>query len=197
MVNELAAVKYFAEKAHGNQKRKFSGEPYVMHLTRVASICIEYTNDITILSAAFLHDVLEDTSVSAKEILEFLQTIMNPEEARRASKLVEELTDVYTKKNFPALNRRERKKREVKRLACISENGQTIKYADLIDNAIDIAKYHTDFSEVYLQEATELLQQMNKGNAALYQRALKTIEDCYGHVRKGVGARIKKDHYRL
>lgn len=175
----LDQVKFFAEKAHGMQKRKFSEEPYIFHLIRVANTCSEYTDDIAVLSAAFLHDVLEDTQVTRDQILEFLETIMDSEKAMKTVSLVIELTDVYIKKDFPGLNREKRKVREAERLASASEDAQTIKYADVIDNSTDIAKYNTDFSEVYLKEAIQLLHQINKGNPVLYRKAVSTTEHCY------------------
>jgi GTP pyrophosphokinase len=58
---ELAIVK------HINQKRK-SGEPYVVHPILVASIVAHYGGDETMVIAAILHDVVEDTPTPIEEI---------------------------------------------------------------------------------------------------------------------------------
>jgi (p)ppGpp synthase/HD superfamily hydrolase len=58
----LETIKDFANKAHGDQKRRYTPDKYVVHPIRVMELCKEYTNDVTVLAAALLHDVLEDTA---------------------------------------------------------------------------------------------------------------------------------------
>ena len=53
----------FAARAHGSQKRR-SGEPFVTHTVAVAAILVELLGtgvDETLVQAALLHDVVEDT----------------------------------------------------------------------------------------------------------------------------------------
>ena len=57
----------FAEKAHENQKRA-SGEEYFTHPCRVAQILADLGLDSKAIAAAFLHDVIEDTSASEGDI---------------------------------------------------------------------------------------------------------------------------------
>ena len=78
--NILEEVKSFASEAHGEQKRKYTPEPYIVHPIRVMEICKKYTDDVRILSAALLHDVLEDTSVTEKEMFQFLNSNSNRNE---------------------------------------------------------------------------------------------------------------------
>lgn len=63
----LEKAYYFAEDAHRNQKRA-SGEDYFTHPLAVAEILIGLRMDSNTIAAAFLHDVLEDTPVSASDI---------------------------------------------------------------------------------------------------------------------------------
>jgi len=58
----------FAFEAHKGQKRK-DGGIYILHPLEVATIAGTMTNDIDVLSAAVLHDTVEDTSVTADDIL--------------------------------------------------------------------------------------------------------------------------------
>ena len=51
----------FAIKAHTGQKRK-SGEDYVIHPILVATITSYFTNEESVIIAALLHDVVEDTN---------------------------------------------------------------------------------------------------------------------------------------
>ena len=58
---------YFAKTAHEGQKRA-SGEEYFIHPCAVAEILIDLGMDAATICAAFLHDTLEDTSVSEGDI---------------------------------------------------------------------------------------------------------------------------------
>lgn len=56
-----------AAKAHADQRRK-SGEPYIIHPTNVAYILSHLRMDEFTLAAAFLHDVVEDTTITLDDI---------------------------------------------------------------------------------------------------------------------------------
>ena len=65
----------YALKHHGNQLRK-SGEPYIIHPLNVAYILADIGMDDSTISAALLHDVVEDTDVTNEDIVrEFGQEI--------------------------------------------------------------------------------------------------------------------------
>jgi (p)ppGpp synthase/HD superfamily hydrolase len=64
----LEQVKDFADKAHGDQKRKYTPERYIVHPEKVLRLCQQYTSSIPLLAAALLHDVLEDTHVTQKDL---------------------------------------------------------------------------------------------------------------------------------
>lgn len=57
----------FAKKAHQGQLRE-SGEEYIVHPLAVAAILAELNLDSATIIAALLHDVLEDTPVTAEEM---------------------------------------------------------------------------------------------------------------------------------
>jgi len=56
-----------AIKAHIGQIRK-SGEPYIVHPILVASITAFISGDETMVQAALLHDVIEDTLLEISDI---------------------------------------------------------------------------------------------------------------------------------
>ena len=68
-VRELEAAYRFGEVAHEGQYRK-SGEPYISHPLAVASILADWRLDPQALTAALLHDVVEDTPVTKHELQE-------------------------------------------------------------------------------------------------------------------------------
>jgi len=104
MNETLKAVQDFAGKAHGEQMRHYTPDRYIVHPIRVMQLCTEYTQDETLLAAALLHDVLEDTQVNKEAMLCFLLSVMEEDKAKRTLGLVIELTDVYTKKKYPTWN---------------------------------------------------------------------------------------------
>jgi guanosine-3',5'-bis(diphosphate) 3'-pyrophosphohydrolase len=177
MEDILEQIKEFADKAHGEQIRKYTPDRYIVHPVRVMNICKEYTDDISILAAALLHDVLEDTPTTENEIKTFLLQLMDKEQTEKTLALVQDLTDVYTKQNYPQWNRRKRKQKEVDRLSGVHPDAQTVKYADLIDNSVEIVHHDIDFAGVFLHEGRAVLKKMNKGDQRLYQRAVETIEN--------------------
>jgi len=64
-----ATLKAFdlAMTAHEGQKRK-SGEPYIIHPILVAAITAAFSDDETMVQAALLHDVVEDTSYELEDL---------------------------------------------------------------------------------------------------------------------------------
>jgi len=69
---QVAQVKrayYYAEQAHDGQRRK-SGEHYVSHPLAVAKILAGLRMDAEGIVAALLHDVIEDTGISRKALME-------------------------------------------------------------------------------------------------------------------------------
>ncbi len=66
-IEKLQAAYHFSAEAHEGQFR-ISGEPYVSHPVAVAEILAGWHLDAQALTAALLHDVMEDTNISKQEI---------------------------------------------------------------------------------------------------------------------------------
>ena len=66
-VDLLERAHEVADKAHMGQTRK-TGDPYISHPTMVAYMLADYGLDIATVAAAFLHDTVEDTSLTLEEI---------------------------------------------------------------------------------------------------------------------------------
>ncbi|MDE7265612.1 MAG: HD domain-containing protein, partial [Clostridia bacterium] len=58
---------HYAEFMHEGQKRA-SGEPYFTHPCAVAEILMDLGMDVPSVTAAFLHDVIEDTQATDEDI---------------------------------------------------------------------------------------------------------------------------------
>ena len=66
----------FSEAAHHGQFRA-SGDPYISHPLAVANILAQLHLDSQALSAALLHDVVEDTEVTKSDIRDRKSTRLN------------------------------------------------------------------------------------------------------------------------
>ena len=96
MTNLFDKAVKFATVAHGDQKRKYTDDPYIVHPLAVAEL-VKSTENHTeeMLAAAVLHDVLEDTDTHPTEIFnEFgpvvfkyvMELTEKPREGNRASR---------------------------------------------------------------------------------------------------------------
>lgn len=157
----VARARRYAERAHGaiDHRRKYSGRPYTEHLARVAARVEQATRDPAAVAAAWLHDVVEDTPSTHAEI--------EREFGPRVAELVHALTDVETAIDHRAA----RKAVDRARLAAAPALAQTVKLADVMDNAEDIARNDPHFARVYLREMEALLQVLADGDPQLLAEA--------------------------
>lgn len=153
----------FATEAHGSidHRRKYTGDPYIVHPIAVAEIVRSVPHTPEMIAAAYLHDVVEDTPVGLDEIRE--------EFGDEVADLVDRLTDVSKPSDG---NRAVRKAIDRRHLAAAPAEAQTIKLADLIDNTLTISVHDPDFWRVYRREKLALLEVMCLGDPTLMSRAL-------------------------
>ena len=175
--NFILKARRFAELAHGlvlnnegelGQRRKGSNEPYTKHLSDVSRRVAESGGDEAQVAAAWLHDVVEDTPIP----LSHIRVVFGSDVAN----LVQELTDKFTKQNYPGLNRHQRKAKEVERLSKISDRAKTIKYADFVSNLASVSVLGPNFGEVYTREVAEALRSMHGGDEGLRSAALVAVD---------------------
>ena len=158
-----AIILEFADQAHRCQTRKYTGEEYIQHPIAVAlAVRKQFPDDSSMVCAALLHDVLEDTDVDHAQLRVFLHQQCNSLAAERILKLVVELTDVYTNEDFEYLNRAQRKLREADRLSFVSYDAQCIKRADIEDNSLTINNHDPKFAAVFNSEKALLLSLMQR-----------------------------------
>jgi len=125
------AIKLAFEK-HKDQKRRFDGAPYFGHLERVANLVESWFPDNhDWIAAAFLHDVIEDTDVTAEDLRE-----MGFSE-----------DTIYTVVSM-SKNRGEPYIDYIKRvMGCFGS--VVVKMADLTDNASDLPPKYRDKKDKY------------------------------------------------
>ncbi len=140
---DLAKVYTFAATAHAGELRKGSGQPYIAHPEAVAQILREIgVDDPTILAAALLHDVVENSPVALADI---------------AARFGEDVAGLVAELTRPpeTHEKRDAFRRYLDRL---SPRALLIKLADRIENLRGLRFIHDDpaFVRNYLDETREL-----------------------------------------
>lgn len=152
----------FARAAHESidQRRKYTGEPYIVHPVAVAELVRSVPHTPEMIAAAYLHDVVEDTPVTIEAVMAGFGPVVG--------ELVDWLTDVSRPDDG---NRRVRKELDRQHLARATPEAKTIKLADLIDNTLTIKARDPQFWRVYRREKLALLEVLREGDRSLWQKA--------------------------
>lgn len=119
------AIQFAARKHHGQLRMEKETLPYITHLFSVALLVAEDGAADDVVSAALLHDSIEDTATSKEEIAENFND--------RVAELVEAVTE-RKEKNGSMLTWRERKADYIARLETAPDDALLISAADKIDN---------------------------------------------------------------
>lgn len=176
-----AKAQAFAGHYHGiiDQRRKYTGEPYIVHPAAVVGIVRTVPHTEEMLAAAWLHDTVEDTPATIEEVRRTF--------GRAVAGLVEMLTNVSRPEDG---NRAKRKAIDLAHLAKASPEAKTIKLADLIDNTSSIVARDPAFARVYLSEKAKLLEVLREGDALLWEHAHAQLVMCAPapHIHEEAGA---------
>ena len=163
----LKEVFAFAMKAHDGQKRKYTGEDYIVHPMAVSRMVSLYGGSLVQQAGALLHDVVEDTPHTLAEI----ETLFGSEVAT----LVEWLTDTSKPEDG---NRAVRKAIDRKRLAEAPVEAQFVKLADMIDNSLSIFIFDKSFAPKFAEEMAILVKDLTKVHGTpLMAEAQKVLKD--------------------
>lgn len=141
-----------AVRAHAGQRRKYAPEPYVNHPARVAALVTVRHPEPTLIAAAWLHDVVEDTPVELPAIADAFGPAV--------AALVAGCTNADHDDTLP---RAEKKRRDRARLAAQPVAVKRIKLCDRLDNVRDLGAAPTDFVRLYVGETRALLREALSG----------------------------------
>jgi len=150
LVTLYAKAVVLANKRHDGQIRKVSGEPYFMHPLRVSErvgMMFKEHKDIEILRiVAILHDLLEDTETTDKELLKLF--------GEKITTLVKGLSE---NKKLPTRN--DAHKEFLGRLKTSVDSIKLIKLCDIQDN-LDTIDGNVSWKG-FLQRSKEILENMS------------------------------------
>jgi guanosine-3',5'-bis(diphosphate) 3'-pyrophosphohydrolase len=152
---------YFAARKHRDQRRKDEeASPYINHPISVSLLLAEIGGiaDAEILSAAILHDTLEDTATTPEELEATF--------GMRIRKLVEEVTD---DKHLPKARRKEL---QIDHASQLSADAVLIKLGDKISNVLDVtnsppADWNIERRTEYLDWAEAVVNNCSRVNSPL------------------------------
>ena len=126
-LHKFTSACHYAAKCHANQKRKGNDEPYIVHPLEVVNILTGVgVSRLQFLSAAVLHDVIEDTEATEPELLRMF--------GNDIKEIVREVTD---DKRLP---KGERKRLQAENMVFKSDAAKLIKLADKISNLRSLMK---------------------------------------------------------
>ncbi len=125
----------FAVRAHAGTERRGKGFPYIVHPLEAMAIAATMTSDQEVLSAAALHDVVEDTEVTLDEIRERF--------GERVASLVDTESDSLDK----GLDWKGRKMESLRRLEAASRDEKIVAMGDKLSNMRAIARDYTSIGE--------------------------------------------------
>lgn len=143
----------FAIQKHKGQYRKKTKAPYVWHVINVARNVEENKkskNLEILLTAALLHDTVEDCGVSLKEISEKF--------GLKVASIVEELTS--DENEIKKVGKTEYLKNK---MLNISSYALVIKLSDRLDNVKDLKDMDDAFRNKYKKETMEIMQALSVG----------------------------------
>lgn len=158
-----------AIKAHDGQRRKYTGDPYSIHPIAVSKIIETVDHTPEMVAAALLHDVIEDTPITFKEITNQFGSVV--------AEYVHYCTNVSEQGDG---NRAFRKKMDADHFALGPPESQTIKVADLMHNSMSIIPNDPKFfHKAFKHEKQYLLDVLTSADAILKGQAQSMLDDAW------------------
>lgn len=181
---DLIEALYFAADRHKNQTRKGVGKiPYINHPVKVAKILSDAEEeDLHLIIAALLHDVVEDTANGEKEIKELSNTIAD----QFGQDVLQIVLEVSDDKSLPV---EERKQLQVSHTPNLSDRAKKLKIADKISNVQDIEidppeNWTKERKVAYLDWAKQVVDGARGLNHKLDQYFDQVYDDVYNKLNE-------------
>lgn len=127
----------FAVKAHSGTERRGKGFPYIIHLMEAVEIVATITPDQELLSAAMLHDTVEDTPVTVDDL--------RKEFGDRVASIVEAESDVHNEGESEHESWHRRKQEAIDRLTAAPMEAKIVALGDKLSNMRAIAR---DYAQI-------------------------------------------------
>ena len=161
-IHLLTKAADFAARAHRDHRRKDAQQtPYINHLTEVARLLAGAGCDVTVVTAGYLHDTIEDVEVTYEELVDAFGI--------EVANLVRAVTDDRS------LPKSRRKELQVEHAAHASAEVAALKLADKISNLSSLrdappAGWSEDRIFEYLEWAHRVVTSLPEPNPILLER---------------------------
>ena len=151
---DRALVCATAAHAQTGQRRKFTGEPYIVHPIDVAMILSRFgITDEDTLVAALLHDVVEDTDTTLDDVKEAF--------GARVAQLVDQVS------NKPGEDFTDR----LARLGSADWQAQAIKCADITSNCLPLPDLSPAYAKSYFPRKAREVAMLGRAPVGLARMA--------------------------
>ncbi len=158
----------FAAKMHVNQRRKGAGDiPYINHPIEVVKMLSETSEseDYELLTAAVLHDTVEDTEATEEELIKLF--------GENITAIVMEVTDDMS------LSKKIRRELQIEHAGDLSDKAKMIKIADKACNILDIISTRLEWSKEkkidYILWANEVVSRCSGVNPQLEEEYANAV----------------------
>ena len=159
----------FAIKAHEGQVRKGTNTPYIVHPLEAAYIVDKLTDDMDVVAAAVLHDVVEDAGVTVKELKELF--------GERVARFVEAVSEDRSNDEDASLTWKERK---LKTITEISRGPREVKLVAMGDKLSNMRAIYRDYMEIgdqVFNRFNEKRKEEHKWHYTSLATAMNTLND--------------------
>ncbi len=148
----------FAQRAHKDQVRKFTGLPYFdNHVQKVNGTLKLYTTDEATLIAALLHDVVEDCYENKWEAYTDIKDLFGKEVADIVWELTSDEDEMKHKWGGSKTNYL------INKMLKMSDKAFTIKLSDRFNNIADAFTASERFRNNYYRETCAIVDAMEEG----------------------------------
>ena len=164
------AIQY-AVDAHAGSKRKGKDRPYILHPIEVMTIVAGLTEDEDVIAAAVLHDTVEDTSVTPKQV----EALFGPRvRALVMAESEDKMRDVPAESSW-----KDRKQRTIRHLAELDRDAKLICLGDKLANIREMSRDHALLGD-------KLWERFNQKDKALhawyYGSVMELLADEFGEM---------------
>lgn len=190
-MNKILYAARLAAEVHADQKRKWTGDPYVIHPMRVAGkvATLKYSTE-DMVAAAWLHDAFEESKepFGVLEARIVKEDVLGPD----VVKMMVELTSGSKRTTgWKDRSREERKRFDRQALRDVSNPAKVIKLVDRIDNLLDIPSIDKSgnrpdyrFVKMYAEESLALLGALEGVDQTLENQLRLAAEDLLWRVTR-------------
>lgn len=191
----LEKAQRWSARGHFGVNRKFGTIPYIVHPEAVAEIISQVTDDIDVIAAAWLHDIVEDTNATIDDI----RSEFNDNIAQLVWEVSKITDNCSCSRDFRVM------------MNCVHYgNGlkwaKAIKIADAIHNLPSMIRDNPTFAARYVTEKKILLEFIKDGHPLLasileeiisnFEKNNLTVFDLYSKIKenKGSSPKCKLNH---